>query len=91
VRITAELPGLDEKGRQARKSQTAYFRSPARRKTESEDKAPSFSASGTRARFERHIPLQDIEEDSVSWSLGRRTLAFSFNLEVAVLLRGTSQ
>jgi hypothetical protein len=47
VRITAELPGLDEKDISS-KSQTAYFRSPARRRRNRKTR-PVVSASGTTA------------------------------------------
>ena len=47
------------------KSQTAFFRSPARRKSESEDKARRFSERYY-GRFERRIPLEDVEEDKAS-------------------------
>jgi HSP20 family molecular chaperone IbpA len=47
VRITAELPGLDEKDVSS-KSQTAHFRSPARRKRNRKTR-PVVSASGTTA------------------------------------------
>jgi hypothetical protein len=47
VRIAAELPGLEERT-SASKSQTAFFRSPARRKRNRKTR-PAVSASGTTA------------------------------------------
>ena len=43
----------------------AFFRSPARRNRSLEDKARRFSERYY-GRFERRIPLEDVEEDKVS-------------------------
>jgi HSP20 family protein len=64
VRITAELPGLDEKDVRLEIANGTLSIS-GEKKTESEDKARRFSERYY-GHFERRIPLQDIEEDSVS-------------------------
>jgi HSP20 family protein len=64
VRITAELPGLDEKDVRLEIANGVLSIS-GEKKTESEDKARRFSERYY-GRFERRIPLQDLEEDSVS-------------------------
>jgi HSP20 family protein len=64
VRITAELPGLDEKDISLEIANGVLSIS-GEKKTESEDKARRFSERYY-GRFERRIPLQDIEEDKAS-------------------------
>ena len=64
VRITAELPGLDEKDVSLEIANGVLSIS-GEKKTESEDKARRFSERYY-GRFERRIPLQDIEEDKVT-------------------------
>jgi HSP20 family protein len=64
VRITAELPGLDEKDVSLEIANGVLSIS-GEKKTESEDKARRFSERYY-GRFERRIPLQDIEEDKAS-------------------------
>ena len=64
VRITAELPGLDEKDVSLEISNgvVSIF---GEKKSESEDKARRFSKRYC-GRFERCIPLEDVDEDKVS-------------------------
>jgi HSP20 family protein len=64
VRITAELPGLDEKNVSLEIAKGVLSIS-GEKKTESEDKARRFSGRYY-GRFERRIPLQDVEEDKAS-------------------------
>ena len=64
VRITAELPGLDEKDISLEIANGVLSIS-GEKKTESEDKARRFSERYY-GRFERRIPLQDVEEDKAS-------------------------
>jgi HSP20 family protein len=64
VRITAELPGLDEKD-VSLEIANGILSISGEKKTESEDEARRFSERYY-GRFERRIPLQDIEEDKAS-------------------------
>ena len=64
VRITAELPGLDEKDVNLEIANGVLSIS-GEKKSESEDKARRFSERYY-GRFERRIPLQDVDEDKVS-------------------------
>ena len=64
VRITAELPGLDEKDVSLEIANGVLSIS-GEKKLESEDKARRFSERYY-GRFERRIPLEDVEEDKVS-------------------------
>ena len=64
VRITAELPGLDEKD-VSLKIANGVLSISDERKSESEDKARRFSERYF-GRFERRIPLEEIDEDKVS-------------------------
>src|SRR3954471_8960627 len=64
VRITAELPGLDEKDVRLEIANGVLSIS-GEKKSESEDKARRFSERHY-GRFERRIPLEDVEEDKVS-------------------------
>jgi HSP20 family protein len=64
VRITAELPGLDEKDISLEIANGVLSIS-GEKKSESEDKARRFSERYY-GRFERRIPLEDVEEDKVS-------------------------
>jgi HSP20 family protein len=64
VRITAELPGLDEKDVSLEIANGVLSIS-GEKKMESEDKARRFSERYY-GRFERRIPLQDVEEDKAS-------------------------
>jgi HSP20 family protein len=64
VRITAELPGLDEKDVSLEIANGVLSIS-GEKKSESEDKARRFSERYY-GRFERRIPLQDVDEDKVS-------------------------
>ena len=64
VRITAELPGLEEKDVSLEIANGVLSIS-GEKKTESEDKARRFSERYY-GRFERRIPLQDVEEAKAS-------------------------
>jgi HSP20 family protein len=64
VRIIAELPGLDEKDVSLEIANGVLSIS-GEKKSESEDKARRFSERYY-GRFERRIPLEDVEEDKVS-------------------------
>jgi HSP20 family protein len=64
VRITAELPGLDEKDVSLEIANGVLSIS-GEKKSESEDKARRFSERYY-GRFERRIPLEDVDEDKVS-------------------------
>ena len=64
LRITAELPGLDEKDVSLEITHGVLSIS-GEKKAESEDKARRFSERYY-GRFERRIPLEDVDEDKVS-------------------------
>ena len=64
VRITAELPGLDEKDVSLEIANGVLSIS-GEKKSESEDKVRRFSERYY-GRFERRIPLEDVDEDKVS-------------------------
>ena len=64
VRITAELPGLDEKDVSLEIANGVLSIS-GEKKSESEDKARRFNERYY-GRFERRIPLEDVDEDKVS-------------------------
>jgi len=64
VRITAELPGIDEKDVSLEIANGVLSIS-GEKKSESEDKARRFSERYY-GRFERRIPLEDVDEDKVS-------------------------
>ena len=64
VRVTAELPGLDEKDVSLEIANGVLSIS-GEKKSESEDKACRFSERYY-GRFERRIPLEDVDEDKVS-------------------------
>jgi HSP20 family protein len=64
VRITAELPGLDEKDVSLEIANGVLSIS-GEKKSESEDKARRFSERYY-GRFERRIPLEDVDEDKAS-------------------------
>ena len=64
VRITADLPGLDEKDVSLEIANGVLSIS-GEKKSESEDKARRFSERYY-GRFERRIPLEYVEEDKVS-------------------------
>ena len=66
VKVTAELPGLDEKDVDIRLSDGVLVISGEKR-TETEDKDRLFSER-TYGRFERRIPLDGIDEEKVSAS-----------------------
>jgi HSP20 family protein len=64
VRITAELPGLDEKDVNLEIADGVLSIS-GEKKSESEDKGRRFSERYY-GRFERRIPLQDVDDDKCS-------------------------
>jgi HSP20 family protein len=66
IKVTAELPGLDEKDVDIRLSDGVLVIS-GEKKTETEDKDRLFSER-TYGRFERRIPLDGIDEEKVSAS-----------------------
>ena len=66
VKVTAELPGLDEKDVDIRLSDGVLVIS-GEKKTETEDKDRLFSERAY-GRFERRIPLDGIDEEKVSAS-----------------------
>lgn len=66
VKVTAELPGLEEKDVQVELANGALCIK-GERKTETEDKDRLFSERYY-GRFERRIPLEDVDEDKVSAS-----------------------
>ena len=75
VRITAELPGLDEKDVSLEIANGVLSIS-GEKKSESEDKARRFSERYY-GRFERRISLKDVEEDKVSASFRNGVLTVS--------------
>jgi HSP20 family protein len=66
VTVTAELPGLDEKDVEVELS-NGVLAIKGEKKTETEDKNRLFSERYY-GRFERRIPVEDIEEDKVNAS-----------------------
>lgn len=75
VRITAELPGLDEKDVSLEITNGVLSISGEKR-SESEDKARRFSERYY-GRFERRIPLEDAEEDKASASFKNGVLTIT--------------
>jgi len=66
MKVTAELPGLEEKDVNLELSNGVLVIS-GEKKTETEDKERRFSERSY-GRFERRIPVEDIEEDKVAAS-----------------------
>jgi HSP20 family protein len=66
VKITAELPGLDEKDVQVELA-NGVLAIKGEKRTETEDKDRLFSERYY-GRFERRIPVEDVDEDKVSAS-----------------------
>ena len=66
VKVTAEVPGLDEKGVQVELAD-GVLTIRGEKKTETEDKDRLFSERYY-GRFERRIPVDEVEEDKVSAS-----------------------
>jgi HSP20 family protein len=64
IKVTAELPGLDEKDVQVELTHGVLAIS-GEKKTESEDKDWLFSERYY-GRFERRIPVEDVDEDKIS-------------------------
>jgi len=75
VRITAELPGLDEKDVSLEIANGVLSIS-GEKKSESEDKARRFSERFY-GRFERRIPLEDVDEDKVSAAFKKGVLTIT--------------
>jgi len=73
VKVTAELPGLDEKDVDIRLSDGVLVISGEKR-TETEDKDRLFSERAY-GRFERRIPLDDIDEEKVNASFKNGVLS----------------
>lgn len=71
--VTAELPGLDEKDVEVELT-NGVLAIRGEKKTETEDKDRRFSERFY-GRFERHIPVEDVEEDKVSASFKNGVLA----------------
>jgi HSP20 family protein len=66
VKVTAELPGLDEKDVQVELA-NGMLSIKGEKRTETEDKDRRFSERHY-GRFERRIPVEDVDEDKVSAS-----------------------
>lgn len=66
IKVTAELPGLDEKDVQVELANGVLAIS-GEKKTETEDKDRLFSERYY-GRFERRIPVEDVDQDKVSAS-----------------------
>jgi HSP20 family protein len=64
VRVTAELPGLDQKDIDVQIA-NGVLAIKGERKTETEDKDRRFSERFY-GRFERRIPIEDVEQDAVT-------------------------
>ena len=64
IKVTAELPGLEEKDVQVELS-NGVLAIRGEKKTETEDKDRLFSERSY-GRFERRIPVEDVEQDKVS-------------------------
>lgn len=72
IRITAELPGLDEKDVHLELANGVLSIS-GEKKSESEDKARRVSERYY-GRFERRIPLEDVDEEGISASFAKGVL-----------------
>ena len=72
VKITAELPGLEEKDVQVELA-NGVLTMKGEKKTETEDKDRRFSERYY-GRFERRIPVEDVDEDKVSASFNNGVL-----------------
>ena len=75
TRITAELPGLDEKDI-ALEIANGVLSISGERKSESEDKDRRFSERYY-GRFERRIPLEDVDEDKANASFAKGVLTIT--------------
>jgi len=64
VKITAELPGLDESNVEVELA-NGFLAIKGEKKTETQDKDRLFSERYY-GRFERHIPVEDVDEDKAS-------------------------
>jgi HSP20 family protein len=73
VRVTAELPGLDEKDVEVQLA-NGVLAIKGEKKTETEDKDRLFSERFY-GRFERRIPLDGVDEDQVSASFKNGVLS----------------
>jgi HSP20 family protein len=72
LKVTAELPGLDEKDVEVELA-NGTLAIKGEKRTESEDKGRLFSERYY-GRFERRIPVEDVAEDKVSASFRNRVL-----------------
>jgi HSP20 family protein len=72
VRVTAELPGLEEKDVEVQLS-NGVLAIKGEKRTETEDNDRLFSERFY-GRFERRIPVDDIDEDKVNASFGNGVL-----------------
>jgi HSP20 family protein len=75
VKVTAELPGLEEKDIEVALA-NGVLAIKGEKKTESEDKDRLFSERYY-GRFERRIPVDDVEEDKVSASFKNGVLTIT--------------
>jgi HSP20 family protein len=75
VTVTAELPGLDEKDIEVALA-NGVLAIKGEKKTESEDKDRLFSERYY-GRFERRIPVEEVEEDKVSASFKNGVLTIT--------------
>lgn len=64
LKVTAELPGLDEKDVQVELA-NGVLSIKGEKKTETEDKDRKFSERYY-GRFERRIPVEDVDQDKIS-------------------------
>jgi HSP20 family protein len=64
IKVSAELPGLDEKDVHVELAH-GVLAIAGEKKTETEDKDPLFSERYY-GRFERRIPVEDVDEDKIS-------------------------
>ena len=75
VKVTAEVPGLDEKGVQVELAD-GVLTIRGEKKTETEDKERRFSERYY-GHFERRIAVEDIEQDKVSASFKNGVLSIT--------------
>jgi HSP20 family protein len=76
ISVTAELPGLDEKDVQVELTD-GVLSIMGEKKTETEDKTNRLFSERRYGRFERRIPLSDVEEDKVKASFHNGVLTVS--------------
>jgi HSP20 family protein len=73
VKVTAELPGLEEKDVGVELA-NGVLAIKGEKKTETEDRSRRFSERYY-GRFERHIPVEDVDEDKISASFKNGVLS----------------